>query len=257
MSNKKRIIYILIAIVVICIIVGTIIFFLSGKKFEKTIFIGNVTKYTIDGNDITISTDDIKVKKQKVKILYNNKIIDGYIKTEKEDSSGLENSLHMYNKSNKQLSDDPYAFAYTDDLKLTIIGFNTEYIDDISRIVTSLLKNNIDVKTVKLDFGSINSFDIDDDGIIERIYSYGVIYNNNEYFSEVVMEKDGKYYSIVADISNSDDDEKTVVDLFGIIDFNSDGNYEYIISKSYSEFGQNEYELYNFDGSNFNRLYLR
>ena len=71
------------------------------------------------------------------------------------------------------------------------------------------------------------------------------------------MEKDGKYYTILSELSSPSDDETTIVSLFAILDFNDDGNYEYVVSKSYSEFGIDEYELYNFDGTTFNRLILQ
>ena len=255
MSNKSKIIYISIAAIVVCAVVGFIIFSLSGKKYEKTVFIGNY-KYSVNDGKITVSSEDEKVKKQSVKVLYDKKIIDGYIKTESEGSSALENNLHIYSNDKKLLSNDQYVFAYTSDLKLTIIGFNTEYIDELSDMIPLIKQIGLDIKTVKPDYFVVNSFDIDEDGVVERIYTVGLS-NKGEYLSDVIMEKDGKYYTILSELSSPSDDETTIVSLFAILDFNDDGNYEYVVSKSYSEFGTSEYELYNFDGTTFNRLILQ
>ena len=66
MERKFKIIYVIIAVVVVFAIAGIIIFLTSGKKYDKTIFMGNTTKITIDGQKITVSNNDEKIRKQKV-----------------------------------------------------------------------------------------------------------------------------------------------------------------------------------------------
>ena len=39
-----------------------------------------------------------------------------------------------------------------------------------------------------------------------------------------------------------------------LIDFNNDGDYEFVIKKQMTEYGPYYYELYNFDGNEFTKI---
>ena len=202
MERKFKTIYVIISVVVVCAIAGIIIFLTSGEKYDKTIFMGNTTKITIDGQRITVSNDDEKIRKQKVKVFNNNKTIDGFVTSEEIGSSDIKNNIRIYSKDKKLLSGDPYTFAYTKGLNFTIIGFNTEQLDELSDMVKIFLQNNLDIRTVKPDYFVVNSYDIDDDGLIEHVYSMGLVHGENTYESIVTMEKDGNNYLIARETAN-------------------------------------------------------
>ena len=115
MSNKKVLIGIIIIVVAI-IIVGVIMFIPKGETFKKTVFISTNDRITVIDNKMIGSFDDVKVKKQNVKVYYDGKIIDGYVKTEKDDSMDLKNALTVYDEKGNLLDIDKLVFSYTSDL---------------------------------------------------------------------------------------------------------------------------------------------
>ena len=55
---------------------------------------------------------------------------------------------------------------------------------------------------------------------------------------------------------DSDSDQVAYIKLSfsKLIDFNKDGNYEFVVEKAMSEYGPYYYELYNFDGKVFTKI---
>jgi hypothetical protein len=114
----------------------------------------------------------------------------------------------------------------------------------------------------ELDYQEITKIDIDIGGEEENIYSLGLIkYNedeeddfNSKYESYIFLKKDGKYFIIDKIDSNGEQVAYIKLSFAKLIDFNKDGNYEFVVEKSMSEYGPYYYELYNFDGSKFTKI---
>ena len=68
------------------------------------------------------------------------------------------------------------------------------------------------------------------------------------------MKKSDEYILIAREESDYVDVNFVRIKLFNIVDFNNDGDYEFVISRMMSEYGPNYYELYNFDGNKFTKL---
>ena len=254
MLRDRKVLIGILGIVAVCIIVGIIILIPKGKKYKETVFLGSNTRVTVKNGNISMSLDDVKVKKQNVKIYDSGKIVDGYVVTEKEDSTGLKNNLHAYTEDDKIILSDPALIAYTKDISLNIIPTNSEFVIDLASMVKPILKSNIDISTVNPDYFIVNYLDVDSDGLEEKIYSMGLVYESTKYVSLVVMEKDNNYYQIIREQTSSDEDEKVSYSFVELIDFNNDGNYEYIINKNMGEGTPSIFEIYNFDGTTFNKL---
>ena len=142
--------------------------------------------------------------------------------------------------------------AFTKDLPIKFIDIENEYTYDIGLIRKYLIEDDIDMDSVQLDYLIISTFDLDDDEEFESIYSIGLIENNKDYDSKVIMLKDDEYYIISEEMSEYiDDQDVTTLGLLGIMDMNNDNNYEFVIEESYSEYGPNNYYIYNFDGNDF------
>ncbi len=71
-KNKKIIIGILLLVIVIIV---TIVLIPKGKKYKNTIFLGSVAKVKVVDNSIKVSYEDVKIRKQKTKIIYENDIV--------------------------------------------------------------------------------------------------------------------------------------------------------------------------------------
>ena len=253
MSNKKVLIGIIIIVVAI-IIVGVIMFIPKGETFKKTVFISTNDRITVINNKMVGSFDDIKVKKQNVKVYYDGKIIDGYVKTEKDNSMDLKNALTVYDEKGNLLDIDKLVFSYTSDLSPNIININFEEIETLRDIMRPLIYSYIDIEigSAKLDYCTAGAFDLDGDNNPEYIYSVGLSYEGTKYTSAVFMEKDGVSYII--NNQKSDFDDPTRLSLLTITDFNNDGLFEFVVGESYDESTPNSYSFYNFDGTKFNSL---
>lgn len=254
MSNKKVLIGI-IAIVAVIVGIGLIMFLpKKSKPLEKTVFISTNDRLTISGDKMSGSSEDVKVKKQKVKVYYDNQIIDGYVKTEKDSSMDLDNVLFVYDENNNLLDIDKLVFSYTSDLTPNIKGVRFEDIDSLGDIMRPLIDSYIDIEisSAVLDYCIAGVFDLDDDQKPEYIYSMGLLYEGDSYTSVVLMEKDGKSYII--DNQKSNEKETTRLSLLTITDFNNDGLFEFAIAESYDDSSPDNYSFYNFDGTKFNSL---
>lgn len=253
MKKKERVILIIIAsLVFLYIAISVIVSHINLNK--NTIYLGTGTRIYIRNNQFVISDKDIKIDKQNVKIYFNKKIIDGYVLTEEESSTGYDNNLHAYSNDGEYLSFYSSLIAYTKDLKVKFLNIENENIDNISLIKNYLVQDDIDINKIQLDYLTVSTFDLDNDDELELIYSLGLI-NNNEYDTIVVMLKDDDYYLLSQESSEYiNDEDVTRLELFGIMDFNNDNNYEFVLIKTVSEYSSNNYELYNFDGNDFIKI---
>ena len=195
MKNKKVLLYLLIVLVIVYFATTLAINIFGGKSYKKTVFLGENAKLSLINGAFKISYDDVKINKQKVKIYFENKIIDGYISTSFEASSELDNSMHAYNNKGEYLDFESFLIAYTKDLNIDFIEIDSDYDDDINRINNYIKNSDIVVSSSKLDYLVISAFDIEKDGKEEYINSFGLIQNDN-YYSSVVMAKNNKYYLI-------------------------------------------------------------
>ena len=253
MNNNKKLLIFVIAFSLLYILISIIYNLPSGEKFNKTVFLGSSTKIQINGKDITVKNDDTKIKKQKVKIYYKNKFIDGYIFNKNADSSGVDNNYSVVNNNGENILLDSPLVAHTLDLSIEVL--NSETIDyvDIKDVYKFAAEENIELSdSITLNFSNIKEFDYDGEKIY--IYSIGIVEDETNYYSIVFMKKNDKYYLIDRADSEYLDVNRVGLNFFNIIDFNNDGNYEFVVEKMMSEYGPNYYELYNFDGSKFIKI---
>ena len=132
MKNKKNLFIILITIIGLYILISITMIFVSNNRYKKTVFLGESAKLSVINGKFKMSYEDVKINKQKVKIYFENNIIDGYIQTKVEASTELVNSLHAYTKDGKYLLFESFLIAYTKDLNIDFITLDIEYYDDNS-----------------------------------------------------------------------------------------------------------------------------
>lgn len=254
-KNKIKKIIILSTLIIVAVIVTIIVIVNNSNKYKKTIFLGSSTRIKVNNNSITMSNDDIEIKKQNVKIINGNKTIDGYILSEddEEDISEVLNNCHAYTEEGKRINFDTSLIAYTKDLKVNYILVNNEYFDEIDILDDYFEENDIDTSEIYLDYLKISYFDFDKDSKYEYIYSIGFTYGEEEYNSMVIMEKDSEYYLIADESSTYGDDNTISFDFLGILDFNEKNNYYFIVKRLIGNYGPDQYDLYNFDGNKFTK----
>ena len=253
-KNKKIILFSVLLLVILYIIIASIFDITKSGEYKNTVFIGNFTKVQVKDKNIKIYNENAETPMQNVKVYFKKQFIDGYIFTNKIDFDNTTYSYIVCNEKGNYLSTDSNFIAHTTDLSIKIKNndkFESKNIDDILEFAKL---NNINLsKDTELDYLYITSFDYDEDGKQEYIYSVGLIENEKDYESIIYLKMDNKYIIIDREKSSYTIDYKKLYFL-NLIDFNSDNNYEFVIEKMMSEYGPNYYELYNFDGDEFTKI---
>lgn len=254
-KNKKNIM-ILILLLVAFYLVITIIFSLpKGKKYKNTAFIGDFTKVEVKSGIINVYNNNEFIDKQSTKFYFKNEEIDGSILTRDSGSNGGDYSYYALDKKGNALDFDLGMFGYTADMDLKFKKTDYAYIKDSNEVREFCKQNNIAIgENTNIEQIVVNNFDVDDDNNNEDIYSVGLIENGNKYISFVFMSKDGKYYLIDQAESDYNSVNGIRFRFTFLVDFNKDDNYEFVVRKSMSEYGPNYYELYNFNGTSFNKI---
>ena len=269
MKNKRGILFLLLFFIMGYMILTLIFSIPSGHIFDHTVFIGNFTKIKVENGKINVTNNNEKIKKQPVKIFFKNKLIDGYIVSENGLSKGLENSYNISNIENTKLSFDSSFVVFTPDISIDIQSGDYYETDDLNVFNEYKKINNLNINEyAELSYQEISKIDLNEDGINEYVYSLSLYTNdetvelndefeendNKEYYTFVFMKNEEKIYNICNLSDEYNEDSNINLRFFKLIDFNKDGNYEFVVEKSMSEYGPYYYELYNFDGSKFTKI---
>lgn len=251
MNNKKLLIF-TILFVLLYFLISIINNLFVGEKFKNTIFLGNNTKIQINEKNIVVKDENTKVKRQKVKIYYKKNIIDGYISNSDNESTSENNYSVTNNEGIKIILDSP-LLAYTPDLSIKVIDSKILNNVDLEDVYKFANENNISLsKNITMNFSNIKVFKLNNEDLY--IYSVGLIEDEEKYYSIVFMKKGENYYLIEKADSTYLDVDGIGLNFFSIIDFNDDGEYEFVVEKMMSEYGPAYYELYNFKGNKFTRI---
>lgn len=226
-----------------------------GKKYSNTVFLGDMTKLNIKGNNIEVLDEYVSTKKQKVKIYYNNRFIDGYLLTSKDNIENGNYAYNLYDSSMNPLYPESLLIAHTPDISIMVKETNKTNSEDLTEVYNFVNSQNIILSSsIELDYLSIDNFDYDNDGTEEYIYSVGLIKDADEYDS-FVFYKENDNYILIDRIENGYDEVANVKLIFEkLIDFNDDDKYEFVIGRIMSEYGPYYYDLYNFNGNSFTKI---
>lgn len=266
-KNEKRIFILIVLFIIIYLIISVIQIIPKGKKYKNTVFLGSCTKVSINKDSINVYNEDKALIKQNVKAYFKNNFINANILSTVVSSSGVKNSYYVQNLKNSNLYFDQMLIAHTPDISIEVKdGESYDSIDLTDFNSFAELNNVIIGEDTELNFQEINKIDIDNDNTFEYIYSVNLISGNiydvvddseetiGEYDTIVFMKKDGNYFIIDRNTGDNDGVNNICLRFMKLIDFNKDGNYEFVVEKSMSEYGPYYYELYNFDGSKFTKI---
>lgn len=265
LKNKKGLLILIFSLIIIYFVINIIYVLPSGKKFKNTVFLGDITKVKISNNKLEIIDENTKIRPQEVKIYFKNKFIDASISTIAA-SDGIKYSYIASNNEGKNYITGSVLIAHTPDISIKIK--ETDYYEskDLTDIYELAKSDNISIGDYfGLDYQEISSADVDEDGKVEYIYSVGLTKSSGAveeddeayedvYDSFVFIKKDNKYFLIDRIESDGDPVTYTKLSFAKLIDFNNDGEYEFVIEKMMSEYGLYNYELYNFDGKEFTKI---
>ena len=288
-KNKKRILIIIIILICIYLAIYVISIFPKGKKYENTVFIGDTTKVTVKDGKISVYNEDKKLLNQKAKIYFKKKFIDGYLVSKESESTGSKYTINALNDKNETLILERTLIACTNDVSIDVINVTRSKCNDLSILYSFLDSNNTIITTeFEVDYFNVSTFDLDDDGTNEYVYSAGLISydfgedveedtdeieedditldeseiefeeydsenDKTKYVSLIFFEKDGKYF-LINTAKSTYDENYNCFEFLNPIDFNNDGNYEFTVLNQKSEYGPYYYELYNFDGKTFTKI---
>ena len=264
-KNKKGILILIVSFIALYLIINIIYIIPKGKKYKNTVFLGSSTKVSINKGTISVYNEDKQLRKQNVKVYFKNKIIDGTISSEKVPSSGVINSYYVQDLNNFDLYYDKVLIAYTPDISIDIKNDKSYTSKDLTTLYEFANSNSIDISdTVEIIQQNVTTMDIDEDDNDEYIYSISLVETygldddseeiSEEYYTVVFLKNEGKYYLIDSEVGDYDEISNTQLSFVKLIDFNNDGDYEFVIKKQMTEYGPYYYELYNFDGNEFTKI---
>ncbi len=264
LSNKKGILILVISLVAIYLLIYIISIVPTGKKYKNTVFLGESTKVSIKDGSIFVYNEDKKISKQKAKIYFNKKFIDGYIISGEGESSGTENSYYYYNSDGDVLVPGSIVVAVAGDDIVNIKEGRTQEIKSLDSIQDLLDLNNLisnDDVEIDLNYGKIDSIDVDGDKIEDKIYSFGLIKSvlateDEDYISFVYLKKgNSSEYILLQNFEGSYDGiSNERLSFAKLIDFDNDDNYEIVVERMMGEYGPYYYELYNYEDNKFIKL---
>jgi len=255
MIKNKKILIFLIAILILFYLLIDNIDTIFNKKYSNMFFIGDFTKIEVKKDIISVYNDNSLIKNQKVNFYFKDREVAGYITSEVSGSNGGEYVYVAHDNDGNLLSFENSLFGYTKNLKPEFLKVENTQIKEMDEVINFMKSNNIALTSdMEIERIIVSSFDFDKDGKNEFIYSVNIIKNENKYDSFVFMKKDDEYILIAREESDYVDVNFVRIKLFNIVDFNNDGDYEFVISRMMSEYGPNYYELYNFDGNKFTKL---
>ena len=171
------------------------------------------------------------------------------------DSTGVENNYMAFTEQGESILPNNALLAHTKDISISIKPNNRVLSSDLSEIYNFAELNSINLSSdIDLYYLYINSLDIDGDNVDEYVYSASLANGLDEYKSFVFLKKDNKYILIDKVESENKGVANTSLIFNNLIDFNNDGEYEFVVGKVMSEYGPDYYELYNLDSEKFTRI---
>ena len=234
--NKKRVLIILLVLTIM------IIAFKSYISLN-TIYFGNFSKAIVIGKKVIKKDENRRIILKKVNAYKDDKIIDGYIKSEKVD---IGYNYYLESNKNKKI-DMKELIASGTMIKLDIpSSSNVDVLKNENTIskINNLLDLNLDDSEL-FDYKKI-TFDIDNDSEDEEVIY--VNYLEDNYSKTNIFINDNsiiKVFEYKRDITNKIASYKTFK-LSNIIDLNNDKNYEIIISRVDSDSQPPYYDIYSY-----------
>ena len=236
-KNKKTILLVIVLLIIFYLVIEFAPTIFDNKKYKNTVFLGSNTKVEIKNGNIRVYNEDKRIIKQKAKIYFKNKFLDGYISSGDAESSGVTNYYYSYTMDGDSLIPKNGLIAHTNDLSIKIKETHEEKSTDLSDLFNFTKENNISIsENITLDYLDINRIE---DSTVDYICSVGFIENDSDYSSYVFIKKDNKYILIDKEQSDYNDIHNIRLKFNNLIDFNNDNDYEFVISKVMSDYGPN------------------
>lgn len=241
LKDKKIIIVIVILILVYFTCLLPFKFF---NKNELTVYLGSLTKVTVNNGEISVNDENSKINLQKVNIIFNKMVMDAYIRSEE---GTFDNGEYVYSATNEAneayvLTDGLIAFTGKDDLK--VIGVNGETLmnDEDKNIIKEFMN--------KMDYsGDVETslkyeYDINSNGKKEKIYNLKVNIGDDSYYT-ICFINDGEKSLLLN--NEQDGAYGKYTSFYKLIDFNSDGIYEIVLYNYNGNNSLSSYKIYEYN----------
>lgn len=226
-----------------------ILYFLSSILLnvfykENIIYFGDTTKVVVSKNKFKIINKNKYISNKKIKLLFNNKFIDAYLYSNSDyNSNGIKYYAISSNKEKISLYNNLLGYSNNINTKFyDLIIYNNIYSED-----ETLIKEYIQEKNLTLDDNRIIkriSFDLDNDGIKENIYSISIIDESYYYTFNFIVDKE--IISISESKNKNESVKKKYDNIYKIIDINNDKDYEIVLVKNNGEDELLTYDFYRY-----------
>ena len=255
-KDKKVSIFIL-----IFLLVGSIVFFLTigvrliTKNKDNVIVIGNSGGFKkVNSRWVGIySKKDLKSCSGKKFNVYVDNSYFGRYKIFYDDK------WYLYKNNNTPVNyEEENMLALSGSIKYKIADFSTHDIDDTTYVKKVLKENNLSEDS-PLTYSYYIDFDLNNDGVIERIYTISNKFPyediGNISFGYIFTVKDGKIIYLYKDKKEIDDIYSGCNPyISNFIDVDEDNKFEVIVGCSYYSVEGTRYNLYKFNNYMFKSL---
>ena len=241
---------ILIALAAIYIIVSIVFYFIENTS--KIVYIGDHTKVIVNGDELSVDNENIKIPSKNVKYYFNKSISNGYLYADELDYNNYY-YLTVLSEDGKPLKFNDSVLAMTNnlDIKVEELPNNVVTNEDVDVIREYMSSQSIE-KNISYVFKS--SFDLDNDGNYEDIYSVSL---NEDYekYTTLILIKSGDFIEKIDESSYEEDSsEYRKISLFKLIDFNLDNNYEIVIKEKNGDDKPTYFNIYSYNNKNITKV---
>lgn len=226
---SKNKVYIIIVIILLLYLGITYTVYKKNQKKENNTeyFVTNNSKYIYLEGNLKKIENELELNWKDYNVYIDNKFLGKY-------KLQYNNKWYVYNDQHDPIKYEGNVLAFTNE-NIKVYEFNRQDItqEEIERINSYLTKENINI----VDYNTYDSkieYDMDNDGIKEKIYRINSKINNNNdnIFSLILVEKGNKLIKVKSNVANNESYEKIMIyDLYGIINIDKDNELEIVITE--------------------------
>ena len=251
--RDNKIYIVLIGIVLVFFLVMFLLFGVDNIKKESysaTILVGENTIWNLQNKkwNSIINRDEIeKLNWQEYSLYVDHEYFGNYYLWH-------DDKWYAFDKEHNAVIYNGNLVAYRSNFPLKVASFQEEVIDDYSIVYDVLEKNQLSSSS-KFTTSSKVSFDFDGDGVLEKFYfisnAFPIDFEPENIFSIVFMVKDDVVYPIYTSIGSASSFNGCKPYMSSILDVDSDGVYEFILSCGRYSIEQTSHMLYQFQNKEF------
>ena len=242
----KKQIMLLIGLIIIYVLLSFGLSYYNNSK--KKVYLGHYTQVDIVNGKIKVKNKNEKIFNKKVKVFLKNDFYDAFMYS-------LEPNIYIpykfFDKNHNSISFNDDFIAATRNTNIKIKDASERNVDKTSK--ENINNSDLNVKNIDFLRSKMYTFDINNDGKIERIYLLTSIKSEKVHKTYFVLNTNDDFkvfYSYEQDITIPF--TKNVY-MYKFIDFNNDGIYEVVLGRNIGGDIPPSFDIYSFKNNSLKK----